>query len=54
MNVFVATAIIGMLIFFALYAALAIGAVMMAIWIGKRSKEGERVDHSSRADERDE
>ena len=39
MNVFVITAIIGMTIFFAMYAALAIGAVMLAIWIGKRSKE---------------
>ena len=41
MNVFVVTAIIGMVIFFALYAALAIGAVMVAIWIGKKSKEEE-------------
>lgn len=41
MNVFVVTAIIGMLIVFAMYAALAIGAVMVAIWIGKRSKEEE-------------
>lgn len=39
MNVFVVTAIIGMMIFFAMYAALAIGAVMLAVWIGKRSKE---------------
>ena len=39
MNVFVVTAIIGMMIFFALYAALAIGAVMLAVWIGKKSKE---------------
>jgi len=41
MNVFVVTAIIGMVIFFALYAALAIGAVMVAMWIGKKSKEEE-------------
>ena len=41
MNVFVATAIIGMMIFFAMYAALAIGAVMLAMWIGKKSKEEE-------------
>lgn len=41
MNVFVVTAIIGMMIFFALYAALAIGAVMLAMWIGKKSKEEE-------------
>lgn len=39
MNVFVVTAIIGMMIFFAMYAAMAIGAVMLAIWIGKKSKE---------------
>lgn len=46
MNVFVVTAIIGMMIFFALYAALAIGAVMLAMWIGKRSKEGEDDERS--------
>ena len=46
MNVFVATAIIGMMIFFALYAAIAIGAVMLAIWIGKRSREGEDDERS--------
>lgn len=42
MNVFVITAIIGMMIFFAMYAALAIGAVMLAMWVGKKSKEEER------------
>lgn len=41
MNVFVVTAIIGMMIFFAMYAAIAIGAVMLAMWIGKKSKEEE-------------